>query len=259
MRYFSKGSRILAGAIGVSASLAVGGFSSDKYKKYPIVEYTSSIFGAKLSLPQLFHLKAETENVEHDSSMPGVIFVLGGPGSGKGTQCAKISEKYGYDHLSAGDLLRAERSAPGSQFGDLIQEHLKNGTLVPTSITCSLLERAMLVSDTNNFLIDGFPRGEENLTVWNEEMGEKVNLQCVLFFSCSQEVSMQRCLARGAAGSGRADDNEESLKKRFITYEETTIPIIQHFDNLGLVRKIDASRSQDDIFAEVQIVMKDFM
>jgi len=259
MKYFSKGGRILASAIGVSASVAVGGFSLEKYKKYSTVEHISPLSGAKSSFPQFFQLKAEAANVEENYPKPGVIFVLGGPGSGKGTQCARISEKYGYVHLSAGDLLRAEKSSPGSKFGDLIQEHLKNGTLVPTSITCSLLERAMHDSDTNNFLIDGFPRGEENLSVWNDEMGGKVDLQCVLFFNCSQEVSMQRCLARGAAGSGRADDNEESLKKRFKTYEETTMPVIQQFDKLGLVRKIDASRSPDDIFADVQIVMNDFM
>jgi len=231
------------------------GISAEKYKQYLTAEDPSSVSRRGLLFPQIFQLKAETKR----AAKPGVIFVLGGPGSGKGTQCSKISQQYGYAHLSAGDLLRAERAAPGSRFGDLIQKHLKNGTLVPTSITCSLLERAMQESDTNNFLIDGFPRGEENLTVWNEEMGEKVNLQCVLFFNCSQEVSMQRCLARGAAGSGRADDNEESLKKRFVTYEETTMPVIQHFEKLGLVRKIDASRSPDDIFADVEIVMKDFI
>nr|XP_053628017.1 UMP-CMP kinase-like isoform X2 [Cherax quadricarinatus]XP_053628018.1 UMP-CMP kinase-like isoform X2 [Cherax quadricarinatus]XP_053628019.1 UMP-CMP kinase-like isoform X2 [Cherax quadricarinatus] len=74
-----------------------------------------------------------------------VAFVLGGPGAGKGTQCEKIVKEFGYVHLSAGDLLREERAKPGSEFGDMIEEHIKNGTIVPVEITCSLLERAMKV------------------------------------------------------------------------------------------------------------------
>jgi len=102
-------------------------------------------------------------------------------------------------------------------------------------------------------------------------MGAKVNLKMVLFFDCNQEVCwtwlpvvgsifkvilllqtcMERCLQRGAAGSGRSDDNEESLKKRFVTYINGTMPIIEHYDALGLVRKIDATQTSDQVFEEV--------
>ena len=135
---------------------------------------------------------------------PNVIFVLGGPGAGKGTQCARIVENFGHVHLSAGDLLREERAKPGSEFGDLIEHHITNGTIVPVEITCSLLERAMTKSDKNRFLVDGFPRNQDNLQGWTRQMGDKVNLQCVLFFHCSQEICTARCLSRGAAGSGRS-------------------------------------------------------
>ena len=74
-------------------------------------------------------------------------------------------DKFGHVHLSAGDLLREERAKPGSEFGELIEQHITNGTIVPVEITCSLLERAMTQSDKNNFLIDGFPRNEDNLQV----------------------------------------------------------------------------------------------
>jgi len=189
---------------------------------------------------------------------PNVIFVLGGPGAGKGTQCSKIVEQFGHVHLSAGDLLRAERAAPGSEFGELIEGHLVNGTIVPVEITCSLLERAMTESEKNNFLIDGFPRNENNLEGWRKVMGDKVNLQCVLFFHCTQEVCTARCLSRGAAGSGRSDDNEESLKKRFVTYEQATMPIIMQFEEQNLVRKIDASKSQEEVYSEVETILKTF-
>lgn len=72
-----------------------------------------------------------------------VIFVLGGPGSGKGTQCAKLVSDYGFTHLSAGDLLRTEQDRPDSEFGNLIKEYIKEGTIVPMEITVKLLENAM--------------------------------------------------------------------------------------------------------------------
>ncbi len=79
-------------------------------------------------------------------------------------------------------MLREERNRPGSEFGELIENHITNGTIVPVEITCSLLERAMNKSEKNDFLIDGFPRNENNLLGWNKQMSEKVNLKFVLFF-----------------------------------------------------------------------------
>lgn len=74
---------------------------------------------------------------------PKVVFVLGAPGSGKGTQCAKIVEQFGYVHLSAGDLLRAERNRPDSDLGEMIERYIKAGAIIPVAVTCSLLENAM--------------------------------------------------------------------------------------------------------------------
>ena len=107
-------------------------------------------------------------------------------------------------------------------------------------------------SEKNDFLIDGFPRNEDNLQGWNAAMGDKVEQRFVLFFDCNQETCVRRCLSRGAAGSGRSDDNEESLKKRFDTYLNSTMPIIDHFRKLDLVRQIDATRTEDEVFSEVR-------
>jgi UMP-CMP kinase len=89
-----------------------------------------------------------------------VIFVLGGPGAGKGTQCAKLVADYGFKHLSAGDLLREEQDRPGSEFGEMIKTYIKEGTIVPLEVTVQLLENAMKSSmESGNegglFLIDG--------------------------------------------------------------------------------------------------------
>jgi UMP-CMP kinase len=89
-----------------------------------------------------------------------VIFVLGGPGAGKGTQCGKLVADYGFKHLSAGDLLREEQDRPGSEFGEMIKTYIKEGTIVPLEVTVQLLENAMKSSmESGNakklFLIDG--------------------------------------------------------------------------------------------------------
>ena len=94
-----------------------------------------------------------------------VVFVLGGPGSGKGTNCAKLVEQFGYVHLSAGDLLRDERKS-GSQLAEMINTYIAEGKIVPAEVTVNLLKNAMEKSATKKFLVDGFPRDLSNLKCW---------------------------------------------------------------------------------------------
>ncbi len=186
------------------------------------------------------------------SAKPKVIFVLGGPGAGKGTQCAKLVSSYGFKHLSAGDLLREERNKPGSEYGELIEHHITNGTIVPVAITCKLIDRAMQQADTDTFLIDGFPRNKDNLDGWIKDMSDKTELLFVLFFDCPIDTCTDRCLKRGAAGSGRTDDNVESLKKRIVTFNQDTLPIIEYYKKQNLVKTIDASRGAEEVFEDVK-------
>ncbi|XP_046372411.1 UMP-CMP kinase-like [Haliotis rufescens] len=181
----------------------------------------------------------------------GVVFVLGGPGAGKGTQCERIDKEFGFLHLSAGDLLREERQNKDSKIGSEIEKHIRNGTIVPVEITCSLLHRAMEKSGRQNFLIDGFPRNQDNLDGWNRAMCDLTEIKRVLFFNCSDGVCIERCLNRGKT-SGRSDDNEESLKKRIITYRDSTLPVIEHYRNLNLVSEIQADKTLDDVWEEVK-------
>jgi len=89
-----------------------------------------------------------------------VLYVLGGPGAGKGTQCANLVRDYGFTHLSAGDLLRAEQDRPDSEFGSMIKEYIRDGEIVPMEVTVQLLENAMTEDmqekgGNGRFLIDG--------------------------------------------------------------------------------------------------------
>jgi UMP-CMP kinase len=184
--------------------------------------------------------------------LPEVVFVLGAPGSGKGTQCSFISKEFDFVHLSAGDLLREERQRPGSEFGEMIEQKIRDGQIVPVEVTCSLIHKAIQKSGKSRFLIDGFPRNKDNLDGWNRVMSDKSKLLFVLFFECSQDLCTERCLGRGAAGSGRSDDNLESLKKRFNTYINDTMPIITHYDQQGLVRKVKAETGPEAVFQDVK-------
>lgn len=131
------------------------------------------------TLPQT-NDSVETENFS-------VIFVLGGPGAGKGTQCAKIVTEFGYVHISAGDCLRAERNS-GSPDAKLINQYISDGKIVPVEITVKLLNKAMKNSGGTKFLIDGFPRNENNLQGWYNVMGDQVHVAGVLFFDCPEEI-----------------------------------------------------------------------
>lgn len=185
-----------------------------------------------------------------------VIFVLGGPGAGKGTQCARLVNDYGFIHLSAGDLLRAEQKRPGSQYGELIAQNIRDGVIVPQEVTIALLKNAMKENfDKGNtrFLIDGFPRKMDQAITFEDEIATS---SFTLFFECPEEVMLKRLLERGKT-SGRADDNIESIKKRFRTFIETSYPVVEYFDKQGKVVKLSCDRTVDDVYSEVKKAIKD--
>ncbi|CAE7221606.1 cmpk, partial [Symbiodinium sp. KB8] len=187
---------------------------------------------------------------------PQVIFVLGGPGAGKGTQCARIAANFGFQHLSAGDLLREERKRPGSELGELIESHIKEGKLVPVSVVVRLLQKAMEERgwEDGKYLIDGFPRSAENMQGWNDMIGPKVDVKFCMFFDCSEAVMEARLLERGKT-SGRSDDNLESIKKRFATYQQESLPVVERFSREGAMRRINAEQGLDEVWSCVQEVM----
>lgn len=178
-----------------------------------------------------------------------VLFVLGGPGAGKGTQCARLVSTYGFKHLSAGDLLRAEQERPGSQFGELIRSCIKNGEIVPMEVTVQLLENAMTEAvkseGTSRFLIDGFPRKMDQALKFEEVV---CPARLVLFFDCPEAEMEKRLMERGKT-SGRADDNAESIRKRFRTFVETSMPVVDYYEKQGRVVKVDATPAPDQVFA----------
>ena len=194
----------------------------------------------------------------HMLKKPQVVFVLGGPGAGKGTQCQIISDELGYIHLSAGDLLREERLRPGSEYGELIETYIREGRIVPVEITCNLLKRAMEKHGWENgkFLVDGFPRNMDNLVGWKKATEGLVDEKFCLFFECPENVMEERVLARGET-SGRSDDNIESIRKRFKVFMESTMPIVESFREQGKLRVVKTDRAVSVVWADIKPLFKE--
>ncbi|KAL3742621.1 hypothetical protein ACJRO7_018006 [Eucalyptus globulus] len=175
-------------------------------------------------------------------------FFSSGPGSGKGTQCANIVQHFGFTHLSAGDLLRAEIKS-GSENGTMIQNMIKEGKIVPSEVTIKLLQKAIQESGNDKFLIDGFPRNEENRAAF--EAVTKIEPEFVLFFDCSEEEMERRLLSRN---QGREDDNIETIRKRFKVFLESSLPVIEYYNSKEKVRKIDAGKPVEEVFEAVKVI-----
>ncbi|KAJ4747290.1 UMP-CMP kinase [Rhynchospora pubera] len=200
-----------------------------------------------LKLINTFSSDAGNDGVA-SSRKPFITFVLGGPGSGKGTQCEKIASIFGFAHLSAGELLREEMSSP-SENGELIRNVIKEGKIVPSAITISLIKRGINSATSDKILIDGFPRSEENRIAFEKIIGVEPDL--VIFFECPEEEMVKRILGRN---QGRIDDNMETIRKRLKVFEDLNMPVVEHYSSKGKVHKITATGTVDEIFERVRQV-----
>lgn len=198
-------------------------------------------------------LEKKDNGVVSEEKKLHVVFVLGGPGSGKGTQCEKIVENFGFTHLSAGDLLRAEIKS-GSENGTMIENMIKEGKIVPSEVTVKLLQKAMHESENDKFLIDGFPRNEENRAAFENVTG--IQPDFILFFDCPEEEMLRRLLNRN---QGRVDDNIETITKRFRVFSESSLPVVNYYDSKGKVRKIDAVKTREDIFENIKLLFATYI
>ena len=191
---------------------------------------------------------------------PNVVFVLGGPGAGKGTMCELAESQLGWSHLSVGDLCRAEVAAGGDNAAK-IEEFLEAGKLVPNEIIVSMLKDSMesttRTTGNQNFLLDGFPRSLSNLEEWYKIFGKETELPKMLYFECPYEVLEQRILGR-AKHSGRSDDNVESMKLRFNTFKEETLPTVEMFRGKNKCIEIDTSQTREVVYQEVVQHLSEF-
>jgi adenylate kinase family enzyme len=191
---------------------------------------------------------------------PNVVFVIGGPGSGKGTMCELAESQLGWTHLSTGDLCRAELQAGGPTAID-IEQCMTDGKLVPNEIVVTLLKNAMESTTRrtgkNNFLLDGFPRSLNNMEAWYDIFGREAELPKMLYFECPYDVLEKRIMGR-AKYSGRSDDNVESVKLRFDTFKAETLPTVDFFRSKQKCVEIDTSQDRQAVFQLVGVNLAEY-
>merc|ERR1712173_493880 len=173
--------------------------------------------------------------------------IVGGPGCGKGTQCERIVDKYGFCHLSSGDLLRSE-VASGSETGQKLQAIMTAGELVPNEIVLGMMKAKIESnSQAKGFLIDGYPRTVDQGLEFEKIVGE---CNAVVYLEVNNETMVQRLLKR-AETSGRADDNEETIRKRLDVFTEQTKPVVEHYGKANKLHQINGLRGIDEVFGDV--------
>ena len=179
------------------------------------------------------------------------IVIFGAPGSGKGTQSERIVEKYGINHISTGDVLRAEIKN-GTELGKTAKGYIDQGQLIPDELMIDILASVFdSFKDSKGVIFDGFPRTiaqAEALKKMLAERGQDVTVMVDL--EVPEDELMVRLIKRGK-DSGRADDNEETIKKRLHVYHSQTAPLIDWYKNEKKYQHINGLGTMEGIFAEI--------
>jgi adenylate kinase family enzyme len=189
-----------------------------------------------------------SKSVNADGDKVNVIFVIGGPGSGKGTQCKMIKDKYGYEHLSTGDILRKIVSEEKVEGWQALKEKMDAGEFVDSAELVSFVKAQFEQMRGKKVLLDGFPRNQSNLDEWYKQTDGLVDLKATLYFACSEEEMKNRLLNRN---EGRDDDKEDVIVGRIEKFQNETVPLIEQFRG-GCLVEIDANQTKDEVFEEVQ-------
>lgn len=183
------------------------------------------------------------------------VILCGAPGSGKGTQSGFITEKYGLQHLSTGDVLRAE-IASGSELGKKIDTLISQGNLVPDEMMYGVIENYLssLPKDSKGVILDGYPRTvsqAESLT----ELLKKYQMDAIMIdLLVDEQLLIQRLIERGKV-SGRADDNLNTIRHRIAVYHNQTEPIALYYLHHGNYCPVNGNHAVEDVFLQIERIL----
>jgi adenylate kinase len=179
------------------------------------------------------------------------LIVFGPPGSGKGTQSARLVRRYGLDHLSTGAMLRDE-VASGSMLGLELQETLKDGELVADAIVLRMALRfAVERSSGKGVVFDGFPRTQRQAELLDRVLRKKgLSIDLVIYIDISEEEVCHRILRR-SRDSQRMDDREEVITRRIGIFREQTFPVVQYYHRQGKFARVSGMDSVDEVFSRI--------
>lgn len=178
--------------------------------------------------------------------------LLAPPGAGKGTQGERLAERHGVPHLATGDILR-EHVAKGTDLGIAAKEHMDSGRLVPDALVIDMiLERLGGSEPVKEFLLDGFPRTLRQARAayeWGTAMDR--TFDAVIMLEVPEDELVRRLVDRGIA-SGRTDDTEDVIRERFHVYEENTAPLIDFYEERGILLRVDGTGTIEEVTDRIE-------
>lgn len=179
------------------------------------------------------------------------LVIFGAPGSGKGTQSELIVKKYGFKHISTGDVLRAEMKK-GSELGKTAQQYIEKGQLIPDDLMVGILAGVYdSLCPCNGVIFDGFPRTVPQAEALESLLGErKTEVSAMVDLKVPNEVLVERLINRGKT-SGRADDNMETITRRIEVYNKQTAPLIEWYKKKGKYSEVRGVGELAEIFGNV--------
>lgn len=180
------------------------------------------------------------------------LVLFGAPGSGKGTQSAKLIDEFGLHHISTGEVLR-DHIKRETELGKIAQQYISEGQLIPDDLMISILDDVLEkeAKGKDGVIFDGFPRTIPQAEALKELLRKRgTDLHAVVGLEVPEEELVERMLNRGKE-TGRADDNLETIKKRLDVYHNQTSPLRDYYRNEGKYLKINGSGIVDDIFNEI--------
>lgn len=179
------------------------------------------------------------------------IVLFGGPGSGKGTQSEKLIDKYGLHHISTGEVLR-DHIKRETELGKIAKSYIDEGQLIPDDLMIKILDSVLEeAKDKPGVIFDGFPRTIPQAEALNELLKKRgKELHAVVGLEVPDDELVKRMINRGKM-TGRADDNEETIKKRLNVYHSQTSPLKEHYKKQNKYITIDGNRDINHIFDSI--------
>uniref|UniRef100_A0A8C2T980 Adenylate kinase isoenzyme 5 n=1 Tax=Coturnix japonica TaxID=93934 RepID=A0A8C2T980_COTJA len=222
-------------------------FPYRRYERLPPIQQFS--IESDTDLSETAELIEEYDVFDPARPRPKIILVIGGPGSGKGTQSLKIAERYGFNYISVGELLRKKiHSTSSNRKWSLIAKIITTGELAPQETTITeIKQRLMQIPDEEGIVIDGFPRDVAQAISFEDQI---CTPDLVVFLACSNQRLKERLLKR-AEQQGRPDDNLKATQRRLMNFKQNAVPLVKYFQEKGLIVTFDADRDEEEVFSDI--------
>uniref|UniRef100_A0A8C5PVT6 Adenylate kinase 5 n=1 Tax=Leptobrachium leishanense TaxID=445787 RepID=A0A8C5PVT6_9ANUR len=208
-----------------------GNFPYRRYDRLPPIHQFS--IESDTDLSETAELIEEYEVFDPSRPHPKIILVIGGPGSGKGTQSLKIAERYGFEYISVGELLRKKiHNTSSNRKWSLIAKIITNGELAPQETTITeIKQNLMQIPDSEGIVIDGFPRDVAQALSFEDQI---CTPDLVVFLACANHKLKER-LQNRAEQQGRPDDNLKAIQRRLTNFKQNAAPLVNYFQEKDLV------------------------